>query len=79
MPERVAEMAIGMHESRKHEGYTVDIQRWYCPNCAELITAYTSSDGSAKARCKKCGVLMTKKSINRRNDVIELVMPHSHY
>lgn len=79
MSERVAKMAIGMHESRKQdEGYTVDIQRWYCPNCAELITAYTSSDGSAKARCKKCGVLMTKTRINRRNDVIELVMPHSH-
>ena len=79
MSERVAEMAIGIHESRKQKGYTAEIQRWYCPNCAELITAYTSSDGSAKARCKKCGVLMTKKSINRRNDVIELVMPHSHY
>ena len=41
MSERVAEMAIGMHELRKQKGYTADIQRWYCPNCAELIIAYT--------------------------------------
>lgn len=72
-------MAIGMHELRKQEGSTADIQRWYCPNCAELIIAYTSSDESAKARCKKCGLLMKKRKINRRNDVIELVMPHSKY
>ena len=31
------------------------LQRWYCPNCRELICVPVEADGICKARCGLCG------------------------
>lgn len=55
--------------------YISAYQRWFCPNCAELVETIEDS-GVAKVRCRKCGLLMTKTHINRRKEMLELVIPH---
>ena len=59
-------------------GYNVKPQKWYCPNCSELIIAYNDSSGKAKKRCCQCGVAMVKYQKTRHVNVIEAVEPE-HY
>ena len=55
-----------MYENAKYkvDGYNVKPQKWYCPNCSELIIAYNDSSG--------------KYQKTRHVDVIEVVEPE-HY
>jgi ribosomal protein S27AE len=59
----------------KVDGYNVKPQKWYCPNCSELIIAYNDSSGKAKKRCCRCGVAMVKYQKTRHVNVIEVVDP----
>lgn len=54
--------------------YRVKSQKWYCPNCAELIVADENSKKTAKAQCQNCGAVITKIRHSRHHHVIDIVM-----
>lgn len=48
--------------------------QWYCPNCAQLITAYPSNSGQSEADCIRCGIHMVRTQISRRVIDIRTIM-----
>ena len=44
--------------------------QWYCPNCAKLVGGFKRSDGNIHQTCPKCGMIMIRVNISRREDAI---------
>lgn len=66
-----------MYENIKHkkEGFDATQDKWFCPNCAELVFGYKDENGQTKVRCPKCGTAMTKYKKSRTTITIEVRAP----
>lgn len=64
--------------NRKNGGYDVHPQKWYCPNCSELLTGYQDSDGKTRAKCPQCKTQSIKYRASRRIDIIEVRIPEGY-
>lgn len=58
--------------------FNIEPQRWFCPNCSELIIAYQDENGKAKKRCRNCGAAMTRYKKKRGTNIIEITEPERY-
>lgn len=54
--------------------YKLKIQKWYCPNCSELIESYEDENKVSETVCPKCGAVIKKIRHSRHHQVIDIVM-----
>ena len=65
-------------DAYKIGGYDIRPQKWFCPNCSELIVAYPDASGKARKRCCNCGAAMTRYKKKRGTNVIEVTEPERY-